>query len=176
MSNTVLQQDNDYTTESKLLQLIVKNEGSVMGLLESIFNEPIDIECLGQGFNHSTQEWSDVAKDENVLVRAVFLKGMETGNRYAYASSTIRTDYLERDVIDLLLEGKIGIGNIIKQCQLETYREILSNKLVYNRLIHSVFPDEKSITEKQYLIYVHKTPVMLIKEYYPHSFYQGELE
>ncbi len=175
MSNSVLQSEQENIIESKLLKLIVNNEGSVMGLLESIFNEPVDIEFIEQEMSMPPLDWKDVEKNETILERAVFLKGLHSKKHYAYALSYIRTNLLDSDVVDLFMQKNIGIGNIIKQCHLETYREIVSNHEIFDTEIYSKFPNDNTITEKRYLIYVHKLPVILIKEYYPHSLYEGSI-
>lgn len=175
MSNSVLQSEQDNLAESKLLKLIVNNEGSVMGLLESLFNEPVDIEFIQQSMSRPPEHWVDIDQQELILQRSVYLKGLNSNKHYAYALSFIRTGLLEPEVVELFMQKHIGIGNIIKQCHLETYREIVSNQQVFESEITEKFPGEKAITEKRYLIYVHQLPVILIKEYYPHSLYQGSI-
>lgn len=176
MRNSFLNQCDSLTTKSTLLKVVLNQDGSVIQLLETLFNESIIIECLGQGLNHSKLEWQEIDELEKVLVRTVFLTGAKTKIRYVYAMSMIRMDYLDDHIHESILEKQLGIGQIMNQFKMETYRELIDIRLVYNKLIHSVFTNEEFVSERQYKIYMNHIPVMLIKEYYPHSLYTQNLQ
>ena len=160
--------------DSAMMNVIIHQDGSVTKLLETLFDEAIEVECLGQDYTEvNRQDWNDIDDNEKILLRTIFLKGKETANRYVYATSLIRTNYLEDKIVHDILDGEKGIGELIQEYKLETFRELINSKSISNNIIRSVFPTEDNITSRVYKLYMKGIPLMLINEYYPHDLYRG---
>ena len=140
----LMQKDSSYELEtdddSSMMDIIIQYDGSTTKLIENLFGEPIEIECLSQGYIKTNEiDWSDLNENEKVLQRIVYLKGKESGIRYLYATSLIRTEYLEEKITHAILEGEKGIGELIQDYKLETYRELISSKSISNNISCSIF-------------------------------------
>lgn len=155
-----------------LINIVMDNDGSVITLLESIFDEEISIENVNQRYYKvNSNEWSDVEENELILMRNVFLSGKESNEKYSYATSLIRTKYLPKSIVRELEKGEFGIGKIIKENKIETYREIVEQKTSDSCLLQSMFSTKGIVSSRVYKIYFQGTPVMLITEYYPNDIY-----
>lgn len=158
--------------KTTVLNVLLEHDGSVTRLLESLFQEPIEIECLNQHYRDAnTDEWDDIKENEKLLCRNVFLSGRESQTRYLYATSIIRTDYLDAKIVEALLMQKMGIGKIIQQYQIETYREQVELKPIDSEIMRSMFNTKGVITARTYKIIMNHVATMLITEYYPNDVY-----
>ena len=100
-----------------------------------------------------------------------FWKEAESKRKYAYASSLIRTQYLSRNIVEELERGEKGIGEIIEEYKVETYREFIEQKTSSGCLLQSMFSTNGQVSIRVYKIYIQSNPVMLITEYYPDEMY-----
>lgn len=177
MNNIMCKKENDATEpidDSALLNTILNQDGSVTRLLETLFQEPIEVELLNQHYQSADKNKVKGNRDnEKRLYRNVFLTGSETDTRYLYATSVIRTDYLNAEIVEALLNQKIGIGKIIEQYKIETYRELLEIKPVDSDIMRSMFKTKGDISSREYEIYIDSVASIRIAEYYPHELYLG---
>ena len=109
------------------LRTLLVADGTVTKSLEAFFWEQIEVENLGQ---HLMQTQTDLPElslpaGVQVLARQVRLRGMESGRCYAEAHSSIKLEALPEHLRADLQEGRIGIGELLRERGLESYREIL---------------------------------------------------
>ena len=66
----------------------------------------------------------EVENGDKVLHREVLLKGVQSNAIYATARSTVSLKYLPDDISRALEKGEIGIGELLREKGVETYRDI----------------------------------------------------
>lgn len=157
---------------SPFLRTLLVTDGTVTKSLEAYFWEPVVVEKLSQEYSNSANALTELqlTDDEKVLRREVLLRGSQSQNIYAYASSLVRTDMLDTQIRDNLLNNKIGIGELLREIGLETYREIISfgqaDKL---SLVNQAKSKEIALEHvyRTYLIHIGGDPAIQITEKFP---------
>lgn len=145
------------------LRTLLVTDGTVTKHLEAFFWEQVEVENLGQAQTTLERDvpWLEMRAGDAVLRRRVRLSGAESGRVYAYAESLIRLSSLPEKLRLDLLAGRIGIGELLREKGLETYREILD-----------VGKGEQGEEGGQrvyrtYRIVIHHHPAILITEEFP---------
>ncbi len=115
-------------TLSPVLRALLVTDGTITKTLEAFFWEPIDVELLlhvEAGSDRDYPEMAVQAKDP-VLRRRVVLRGRFTGSAYAFAETLIASDAFPPDFQRMLIEGRKGVGELLREWRLETYRELMA--------------------------------------------------
>lgn len=150
-----------------LLRTLLVTDGTVTKVLEAYFWEPVNVESVEQQLETATApiDTLGIEKGETYLRRDVRLRGSESGDTYVWAHSIVRTRELPADITRELIEGRIGIGQLLRTKGLETYREIID-----------VFEENNADAEKcigrTYRIYLHDVPAITVTEQFPVALYQ----
>lgn len=152
-----------------ILRVLLVQDGTVTKTLEAWFWEPIMVVPTRQEVLVWTDAEIDLPLESGcpVLLREVGIIGRQSGRCYCRATSHIMTSRLPDGLGERLLSGEIGIGELLRDRELETYREL-----------RSVFwlPDDASGDDclgRSYLIHLNHAPVILIREHFPLSVYQS---
>ena len=124
----------------------------------------------------------EVVTGDKVLQREVILKGQNSNKVYASARSTVSLKHLPTEVGEALEKGEIGIGELLREKGIETYRDIFNiNYLSRNNndemlaLLSSITPSETSsdkILTRSYRIRVNGQAAIIVTEYFPVDIYQ----
>lgn len=148
------------------LRVLLSTDGTVTKSLESYFWESVGVENLGQDYVLLEQDEPILAcpAGTRVLRRRVQLVGQQSGRGYALADSLIRGDLLPDSVRNDLEAGAVGIGEILRECNLETYREIVD--FGYGRA------GEQATVWRCYRIVMGGTPFIQITEHFPVNLYR----
>jgi len=151
-----------------ILRTLLVTDGTVTKCLESYFWEPVNVEGVTQVIERTEAEisWLNLGAGVEVLTRAVRLVGASSGTIYAEAFSVIRIDLLPPRLRESLLSGALGIGELIRECELETYRELLEIGYVTLPLDAG---NERSTSEsvfRAYRIWLGHQPALLVSEYF----------
>ena len=154
------------------LRTLLVTDGTVTKSLEAYFWEPVAIDLLWQRtvWLHAEKPLIDAAKGDQVLKRSVRLRGEKTAHIYAYATSFLKTGHLPDSLNQQLLAGEIGIGEILREVGLETYREIMDfGQAPLGQITREAPADSKTETAiyRTYRIVAHGDPVMQITESFP---------
>lgn len=153
------------------LRTLMVTDGTVTKSLEAFFWEPILVEtlCQEEVAFPADQEWLDIKRGDKVLQREVRLRGGDSGTVYAFARSLIRLEALPEPLREALLSGKIGIGELVRECGLETYREIQDMGREIDESLAEIFCTEHcgELAYRTYCIVANHKPVILITEYFP---------
>lgn len=109
------------------LRVLLSTDGTVTKSLESYFWEPVMVENLGQAYCELELPAPiiDCAAGDRVMQRHVQLVGKHSQRHYVKADSLIRTSLMPTSVREDLEAGIVGVGEILRECNLETYREIV---------------------------------------------------
>ncbi len=144
------------------LRTLLVADGTVTKSLEAYFWEPVDVVQLSQAPRVLAEPVPalELAVGAEVFERRVQLIGAESRRPYAEAHSLIRLTALPGALREDLLAGRIGIGELLRECGLETYREILD----VGKSGDSVY--------RSYRILMQRRPIMLITETFPCAVYR----
>lgn len=139
------------------LRTLLTTDGTVTKSIESFYWESVKVSNVYQHFtvaDEATSQDLNVALHDRVLKRSVDLIGEQSKVLYVSANSEFAIDRLPEH-IRLDLEGmKIGIGEILRECGLETYRKIL--QLKFDEKVERIY--------REYLIYINQHPTIKIEE------------
>lgn len=147
------------------LRTLLTADGTVTKSLESFFWEKVNVEAV-----HQTQRlveegdrfYLNIDLKDSVLVRDVELRGENSRMQYLSAHSVFAIKHLPPDIFSDLMSKNIGIGELLRECGLETYRKIVAMGLtdgsdsVQNQSIWRV-----------YLIFIKGQAAIQIKEVFP---------
>ena len=148
------------------LRALLVTDGTVTKILEAYFWEPVTVRTLEQDFwtTERAVEWLGIGAGEQVLIRLAYLTGTDSGRTYAEAFSVIRPDLIPATFRQRLIDREIGIGVLIRDSGLESYREVMEIG------IDQPNPGEERIY-RTYRIFIAGTPVILITESFPLALY-----
>jgi chorismate-pyruvate lyase len=119
--------------------------------------------------------WLGSEQGEDILIREIRLRGVKTGNYYATAFSVLRHLLLPENLRQSLLAGTMGIGVLIRDCGLETYRQVLDvgvNKQKQGVAhVNDGEGGRHDFVFRTYRIILEHHPVILITESFPSELY-----
>lgn len=153
------------------LRTLLVTDGTVTKSLEAFFWENIKVEMRMQEQCWLTQDlpFINAKTGEHALKRDVVLKGTKTSDIYAYATSYLLTGLLDEEVKQQMLGGKIGIGELLREIGLETYREIVDfGREVFNACTkEGGEPEYVEAIYRTYVINIGGNPAIQITERFP---------
>jgi chorismate-pyruvate lyase len=165
----------DIESMPAFLRVLLITDGTVTKSLEAYYWERVLVDPLGQKevAMPSDFRWAADFAGEPVLDRTVRLRGESSGTIYAYAHSLLRLRTLPEAVRKDLLAGKIGIGEVLRERGLETYREVLDIGRKFDESRAAVFAVAKcgEIVYRTYSVSVAGEPSMFITEEFPYRLY-----
>lgn len=149
------------------LRALLVTDGTVTKILEAYFWEPVVVDTLEQRFEAALEPvpWIEVETGDRCLVRDARLRGGDSGKSFAEAFSLIRTELIPPVFRQRLIDREIGIGVLIRDSGMESYREVLDVGL--DRL-----GDGEMAVFRTYRIIIDGHPVILITEYFPLGLYR----
>lgn len=151
----------DFKTLPAFLRVLLSTDGTVTKSLESYFWERVKVESVMQEMAVLDHEAPYIGKEagDSVLKRKVVLRGENSENIYTLASSLICVELLSPSLQQELKSGKVGVGELLRECGLETYREILD------------IGQEQDCVWRIYRIVMGHCPFIQIKERFPLDIY-----
>jgi len=158
-----------------LLRALLVMDGTVTKTLEAYFWEPVEVATLRQEFIHAEHPipWIRTAPGDRVLVRRARLSGVESKRAYAAAFSVIRTHLMPEAFKLRLIDRRIGIGVLIRDSGLESYREVLEIGIEpADESGDSTAPATSELVFRTYRILIDGKPVILITEHFPLDLYR----
>lgn len=117
----------DFPTLPPFLRVLLVTDGTVTKNLEAYLWEPIDVDLLLHVQQPSEQNYAElkVAAGDPIVKRRIVLRGRITGTSYACAEAIIVSDSFSPELKIMLVEKRMGIGELIRKFQYETYREVM---------------------------------------------------
>jgi len=157
------------------LRTLLVTDGTVTKSLEAFFWEPVVVENLGQTpvTLSDAIEWINMRPGDSALQREVRLKGEISGKVYAYAKSWLRLDLMPQGLKEDFLAGKIGIGELLRERGLESYREVLDIGREIDESLAPVFNSAKcgELLYRTYRVFMQGEATILITEKFPYRLY-----
>jgi chorismate-pyruvate lyase len=149
------------------LRALLVTDGTVTKIIEAYFWEPVVVDTLRQEFVVAAEDipWVQIHGGERVMVRRAQLRGAHSGKEFAHAFSVIRTELIPAHFRRRLIDREIGIGALIRDSGLESYREVMEVGLE---------PDTGTddAVFRTYRIIIAGEPVILITETFPLALYR----
>lgn len=125
----------DWLQVPGIIRVLLTTDGTVTKSLEAYFWEPIAVERTGQEtlaaeLPASARFEGNLPICENLNAKALWrrdvnLVGEKTGSIYASATSLIDPASLPLAIAEGLAAGNLGIGGVIRELGLETYRQVV---------------------------------------------------
>ena len=129
-SHTLMLESGDSLTLTDLppfLRVLLTTDGTVTKSLESYFWESVSVVKVRQLREPLVKPLMSINSSlgREMITRDVYLQGDKTQRIYAYAHSFIFPDALPTSICSDLEQDKVGIGEVLRECSLETYRELI---------------------------------------------------
>jgi len=156
------------------LRTLLVMDGTVTKTLEAYFWEPVEVVTLQQEFVHAEHPiaWIQIDPGDRVLIRRACLGGMESKRAYATAFSVIRTQLIPGAFRQRLIDRQVGIGVLIRDSGLESYREVLEIGIEpASGSGNPSVPGNSDLVFRTYRIVIDGEPVILITEHFPLHLY-----
>ena len=149
------------------LRALLVTDGTVTKILEAFFWEPVAVDTLEQRFEAALEPvpWILVEAGDRCLIRDARLRGTDSGRSFAEAFSLIRVELIPPGFRQRLIDREIGIGVLIRDSGLESYREVLDVGLERTG-------EGALAVFRTYRIFIERHPVILITEYFPLDLYR----
>ncbi len=165
----------DLTKLPAFLRTLMVTDGTVTKSLEAWFWEPVKVEALSNQLETLTGsvDGLEVGSGDRVLQREVILRGSHTNQIFACARSTVSLKHLPDDIGCSLEKGEIGIGELLREKGVETYRDIFNinhlKVLPMDDDLLSKLADE--VVSRSYRIRVNGHPAIIVTEFFPVGVY-----
>jgi chorismate-pyruvate lyase len=166
------------------LRALLVTDGTVTKILEAYFWEPVAVDTLEQRFESAAAPlpWIEVETGDCCMIRDARLRGAHSGRAYAEAFSVIRTELIPADFRRRLIDREIGIGALIRDSGLESYREVLDAGLepapapgaLADRAGSPGAESLEGSVFRTYRIVIDRRPVILITECFPLPLYRQD--
>lgn len=145
------------------LRVLLTTDGTVTKSLEAFFWEPLIVETISQNEIVLDEPAPYIERDtgDRVVARSVHLRGLQSNNIYVTANSLVCIDVLNPQFQEDLRMQRLGIGELLRECNLETYRQIL--EVGEDRRKDEVWRTYRIVTEHH--------PFIQITEHFPLSLY-----
>ena len=153
-----------------ILRTLLVTDGTVTKLLEAYFWEPIEVvtHSLTSTTLPTPLPWLGACADERVLLRDVQLRGVSSGRNFASAFSVVRLQVFDDARVKALVAGEIGLGVLIRDSGLESYRELLElNAQKSSAKSHAVDDLTDIDVQRTYRIIANGSPAIVISETFP---------
>lgn len=161
----------------QFLRVLLATDGTVTKSIEAYFLESIEVVLLGHVFVEVEQGSAelDVSPGDSVLRRHVLLRGADTRLVYAIAESSIAYQLLPAETRRKLVDERQGIGELVRDTRMETYREILSiSSANAGRWAASLEVGEDALVfSRRYKIFHEKRAIVYIQEVFPECRFQS---
>jgi chorismate-pyruvate lyase len=163
----------DFPGLSPILRVLLVTDGTVTRTLEAYFGEPIDVDVLEHAERTSELPYPQIgiAAGDHILHRYVRLLGRATRKVYAVAESVAVLEHISRQMRRQLIQEHKGIGELLREGRLETYRELLTAEVTAASpwAGHLNVAATDAVVTRDYRIYQGGRAVLLIREIFPRS-------
>lgn len=165
----VIEEGLDFASLPAFLRVLLTTDGTVTKSLEAYFWERVAVDNRGQEYCTLQDELPLLRrpKGAQLLRRRVALRGADSGRLLVWAESWINAELLAPALKTELELGQVGIGELLRECGLETYRQIVDCG-------YRSADEDGECVWRRYVIVQAGQPFMQIQEYFPLSVYREE--
>jgi len=163
-------------TLSAFQRILLTTDGTVTEILEAFSGESIRVVKLFQEVAQLDRAVAalELPWGEQVLRRSILLQGRMSLVNFIYADSIIALGRLSEGVRDGLLQSKKGIGQLILEHRIESFREILDCGIERAGALadHFQIDEDASLLSRTYTMVIQGQPVMVITEKFPEAYFR----
>jgi len=179
----------DLASVAPFLRTLLVMDGTVTKALESWFWEPVKV--IPQNNMQANQD--------QILEREVLLRGEKSSRIFACARSSVSLDKLPENISSALVAGDRGIGELLREKGLESYRELFNINFLKENDINKkhdsllttlvegvdlssadstpdsmIVPSDRfEIISRSYKIWINSQPAIIVTEYFPVPLYKA---
>lgn len=158
--NTMLNrlEQHDAVSLSPVERLLLATDGTLTHMLEALTRGHVEVDIQNRAVDGAT------------LTRQVVLRRNRDGTPLVWAESKVNTYPLDTEMEDALVDGDIGIGDLLRDEYAETRREILGMAAVWepdDDLPDFIGGSSPLYLERSYKIYSDGDRIMTITEFFP---------
>jgi chorismate-pyruvate lyase len=168
----IKQENVSMETLPAFLRTLLVTDGTVTKSLEAFYWEPVGVETIFQEQIRAEADinWLDIRVGDEVIARRVDLRGRMSQTVYTRAFSVIRPNLIPEVLRAKLIAGSLGIGELIRDCGLETYRELVEIGVTdtIQGPAGGANVEEEHI-HRTYRIVLNHQPAILVTEHFPLS-------
>jgi chorismate-pyruvate lyase len=152
-----------------LLRTLMVSDGTVTRFLEAYYGEKVEVKILSHRNDSLIEALPelDSLMGDILLHRKISLQGCDSNRVYGEARSWIRIDHLAKELREDLEKGRVGIGGLLDDRRVESYREIL--RCGYEEGSEK---EERKVC-RLYRIWIQSRPTLLIEETFPIELFRG---
>ncbi len=165
----------DLTQLPAFLRTLMVMDGTVTKSLEAWFWEPVIVDALSNKLEtiQCSVAGLEVVSGDRVLQREVILKGAHSNQNFACARSTVSLKHLPKEIGGSLEKGEIGIGELLRERGVETYRDIFNINYFDNAFNDDelLLKFESDVLSRSYRIRVNGHPAIIVTEFFPVEIY-----
>lgn len=162
----------DLSVLPAFLRTLLVTDGTVTKSIEAFYWEPIEVISVTQDMETVPKRKTvfDSSIHQQFLHREVQLKGKVSGTVYATADSYICIGNLPEHIASRLIANEIGIGELLRDEGLESYREIFDFGI--DQKILEAGKSSSEVAYRKYVININGANAIEITEYFPIACYQ----
>lgn len=162
----------DLSALPPFLRTLLVTDGTVTKSIEAYYWERVNVHSLLHLRIDEPERKTSLTSNSNsqYLHRKVLLTGQESKRTYASADSYILLDILPANTAQRLVENKIGIGELLRDEGVESYREILD--LGVEAATESFWKSDEELAYRTYVIHINDKPAIEITEWFPIDLYR----
>ncbi len=161
----------DMSVLPPIVRTLLVTDGTVTKTLEAFFWEPMQIERIEQALVALDEaiEPMQCGAGHEVLRRSIQIVGAETAAIYTYATSILNLAALPEPLYEPLVSGSIGIGELLRDHGLETYRQVFD---IFFESLDGPADAQVQCVCRSYYIYYRQQPVIEVTEKFPLALYR----
>ena len=165
------------STLPPFLRTLLVMDGTVTKSLSAWFWEPVTVELqfnqLGSAAS-SILGLEDLEGGDTILKREVILRGEQSNKIFACARSVVSLKNLPSTIAESLENGEMGIGELLRENGIETYRDIFNiNYFTCPSKGDSLLQHlSGELISRSYRIRVEGIPAIIVTEYFPVTLYR----
>ncbi|MEM9461355.1 MAG: chorismate pyruvate-lyase family protein [Myxococcota bacterium] len=164
-------EDLDSSTLTPFHRVLLEIDGTVTKFLESQTKERIDVLKVSQAQRSlpRAHEWLRAPAGTTVSARQVILCGHDSHELYAYAVSLLVPERMPAPIREELQASDKGIGRLLREHRLETYREVLWTGRERRETLPPALARYSGggLVSRTYRVLYRGAPIMLIHEKFP---------
>lgn len=162
----------DVSAFPPFLRTLLVTDGTVTKSIEAYYWELVNVKSLLQELVAKPLRQTNLKETQQsqYLHRKVILIGENSQRIYAAADSYIHLDLLPQQTAERLVDNKIGIGELLRDEGVESYREILD--IGIEDADNSLWPGYDKSAYRTYVIHINDKPAIEITEWFPVDLYR----
>ena len=154
-----------------LQRVLLITNGTLTEILEATFLESIELVKLSQRIIAAevADEQLMLEAGDEIVERAILLRGATSGRNYVYAASRIATGRLAAEFRTSLMGSGEPLGRLWIRHRLETFKELLEMRIDSGSEVARHFESDGPVLQRTYRVFSSGRPVMMITEHFPAS-------